>query len=158
VVNIGSGTIGIGFDAFDGSVVNISGGFVGSNFNANPGSEINISGGNIGDFFDAFAGSEVNLFGSDFFLNDVSLSDILTFNEPFTILDRGDDLVLAGLLADGSPFSFDLNFFEVSGDDFFDPNATLTVTLVSAIPEPSSAVLLGLDGLVLLGRRRRACR
>ena len=176
VVNIGSGNIGIGFDAFDGSevnilggsvgavfdafdgsVVNISGGFVGSNFNANPGSEINISGGNIGDFFDAFSGSEVNLFGSDFFLNDLSLDDILSFNEAFTILDRGEDVVLTGVLADGSLFSFDLNFFAFEGEDFFDADATLTVTLVSAVPEPNSLVLLGLSGLVLLGRRRKIC-
>ena len=41
-------------------------------------------------------------------------------------------MTLSGLLADGSPFSFDLDsntgFF---GDDHFDPDATLTVTLVS---------------------------
>ena len=177
VVNIGSGTIGIGFDAldgsvvnirggsvdigfaaFDGSVVNISGGSVGNIFDALSGSEVNISGGLIGDFVDAFSGSEVNLFGSDFFLNDLSLDEILTFNESFTILDRGDDLVLTGLLTDGSPFSFDLNSTDVLGDDFFDPDATLTVTLVSAVPEPSALVLFGLSGLVLLGRRRKACR
>ena len=176
VVNIGSGTIGIGFDAldgsvvnirggsvdigfaaFDGSVVNISGGSVGNIFDALSGSEVNISGGLIGDFVDAFSGSEVNLFGSDFFLNDLSLDEILTFNESFTILDRGEDLVLTGLLTDGSPFSFDLNSTDVLGDDFFDPDAKLTVTLVSAVPEPSALVLFGLSGLVLLGRRRKAC-
>ena len=139
-------------------MVNVSGGSVGNIFDALSGSEINISGGNIGNFVDGFSGSEFNLFGSDFFLNDLSLDDILTFNEAFTILDRGEDLVLTGLLADGSPFSFDLNATDVLGDDFFDPDATLTVTLVSAVPEPSSLVLLGLSGLVLLGRRRKTCR
>ena len=158
VVNISGGSVDIGFTAFDGSVVNVSGGSVGNIFDALSGSEINISGGNIGNFVDGFSGSEFNLFGSDFFLNDLSLDDILTFNEAFTILDRGEDLVLTGLLADGSPFSFDLNATDVLGDDFFDPDATLTVTLVSAVPEPSSLVLFGLSGLVLLGRRRKTCR
>ena len=67
-------------------------------------------------------------------------------------------------IADGSTFSFDLNaasFFDDefaliddSGRDYFDSSATLTLTLVSAIPEPSS-VVLGLSSLVLLGRRRK---
>ena len=68
----------------------------------------------------------------------------MTIDEPFTIDDR--DVTLSGLLADGSPFSFDLNprrSTEILGD-FFDTRATLTVTL-------ASAVLLGdcnLDGEV----------
>ena len=88
----------------------------------------------------------------------------LLLNEAFTILDRDDDLILSGLLADGTPFSFNLRTGDLTdpafdfGDDFFDPDATLTVTLVSVVPEPSSLVLLGLSGLVLLGRRRKACR
>ena len=104
------------------------------------------------------------MFGSDFFLNNLSLDESLLLNEAFTISDREDDLILSGLLADGTPFSFNLRTGDLAdpdfdfGDDFFDPDATLTVTLVSVVPEPSSLVLLGLSGLVLLGRSRKTCR
>lgn len=88
------------------------------------------------------------------------LDDTLNLGEAFAILDRDDDAILSGLLADGSPFSFNLRTGDVFAagfdlsDDFFDPDATLTVTLVSTIPEPSSLALIGLSGLVLLARRR----
>ena len=157
------GSVGLGLTVFDGSEVNISGGTVDDFLIAVFGSEINISGGDVGDIF-ALDDSEINLFGSDFFLNNLSLDESLLLNEAFTISDREDDLILSGLLADGTPFSFNLRTGDLAdpdfdfGDDFFDPDATLTVTLVSVVPEPSSLVLLGLSGLVLLGRSRKTCR
>ena len=157
------GSVGVGLTVFDGSEVNISGGTVDDFLIAVFGSEINISGGDVGDIF-ALDDSEINLFGSDFFLNNLSLDESLLLNEAFTISDREDDLILSGLLADGTPFSFNLRTGDLAdpdfdfGDDFFDPDATLTVTLVSVVPEPSSLVLLGLSGLVLLGRSRKTCR
>ena len=163
-VNISGGNVGIAFAALDDSVVNISGGTIDDFLLALDGSEFNISGGSIGDFFAGFADSAINLFGSDFSLNGVSLDETLSLGEAVTISDRGDDLILTGRFADGSTFSFDLNaasFFDDefaliddSGRDYFDSSATLTLTLVSAIPEPSS-VVLGLSSLVLLGRRRK---
>ena len=132
-VNISGGTVTSLLDAKLGSVVNISGGTVGDFLlSADGGSEVNISGGTVAGIFNAFSFSEVNLVGSDFVLNGQSLNESLTIDTPFTILDR--DVTLSGLLADGSPFSFDLNSSRPTEtvDDFFDPNATLTVTLVSA--------------------------
>ena len=162
-VNINGGTVGLLLTALDGSVVNVSGGSVDDFFVGNFGSEINISGGDIGTLF-GLSGGEINLFGSDFFLNDLLLDDTLILDEAFTIFDRDEGLVLSGLFADGSPFSLNLRTgdlfaadFDFS-DDFFEPDATLTVTLVSTVPEPGSLVLLGLSGLVVLGRRRKTCR
>ena len=43
---------------------------------------------------------------------------------------RGPDVTLAGLLADGSAFSFDLNTELTPGQDFFPPSSILTVTIV----------------------------
>ncbi|MFV2069551.1 MAG: hypothetical protein ACC645_21515 [Pirellulales bacterium] len=126
-VNISGGSVGVFFDAFSGSVVNISGGSVGIFFDAFSGSEVNISGGLVGDFFRASGGSEVNLLGTQFVLDSIDITASLTLNVPFTINDR--DVTLSGLLANGSPFSFDLNGTIVSGQEYFDPNATLSVTL-----------------------------
>ena len=41
-------------------------------------------------------------------------------------------MVLSGQLADGSQFSFALNSVRSFGEDFFDPDATVTVTLVDS--------------------------
>ena len=128
-VNISGGSVGNDFNADSNSVVNISGGSVGDRFTADFGSQINISGGSVGDRFEAIFTSEVNLFGRDFLLDGVPLDDSLTINTALTILDR--NVTLSGLLEDGSAFRFDLNTSESSQNDFFSPNATLTVTLVA---------------------------
>ena len=161
-VNISGGTVGPLFDAFDGSTVNISGGTVFPQFYAFGNAEINISGGSVGfgfvgmddsvvnisggtmgtltvsegnisggNFIGFFRGGrEVNLFGSNFALDGEPL-DSLTIDDAFTIVDR--DVTLTCLLADGSPFTFELNSTTTpfAAEDFFGPGATLTVTLVS---------------------------
>ncbi len=133
-VNISGGTVGVFFDANSGSKVNISGGSVGDGFRAFSDSEVNISGGSLGDNFHAFRDSTINLYGREFILNGVSLGATLRIDHAFTINDR--DVVLSGRLADGSAFSFDLNsvFPPNTEQDFFRPDATLTVTLVSTPP------------------------
>ena len=156
--------IGQGIQAFNGSVVNISGGTVGSFSVAQMGSEVNVSGGTVGDFlanFDSvlnisggvFSGnvwarsrSELNISGSEFFVDGMELNtlldatnlDALLSGQSVTITLR--DVTLSGELANGDPFSFDLNSTErfivpefTDGNlqffDFFSPDATLTVTL-----------------------------
>ena len=128
IVNISGGSVWIGLTAFSGSEINISGGSVSGGLGANLGSVLEISGGTLGTIF-ANAGSAVNISGSAFSIDGSPLPN-LEPSEPVTINDR--NVVLSGLLADGKPFSFDLNsnfdFFE----DSFAPDATLTVTL--AVP------------------------
>ena len=163
-VNISGGEVGPGFDAESGSTVNISGGTVGFSFAANSGSTVNISGGTFGVDFEAESGSTVNIFATDFFLNDTSI-DTLTVGETITIFDRGEDVVLSGVFADGTLFDFDLipidlvinpnNLFFPAFVDFFDPNSTLTITRVAAVPEPGCGLTLATMSLVLLVRRRR---
>ena len=153
-VNISEGQIGNFFEAFDGSTVDISGGTVGDFFDAESGSTVNISGGTFGNEFDAFSGSTVNLFGTEFFLNG-SLVDTLTLGEPFTIFDRGEDVVLSGVFADGTLFDFDLNPNFLLFSDIFASDSTLTITRVAAIPEPGCGLTLATMSLVLLVRRRR---
>ena len=132
-VNVSDGNLADFFYAFPGSEVNISGGNVGICFDAFPNSLVNISGGTIGQNFRAQPDSEINLFGSDFVLDGVPLDASLTPGEPFTITDRL--VTLSMLLADGSPFSVELNVVNMTNANFFSPEATLTVTLVAAAPE-----------------------
>ena len=142
-VNAG-GQVGNNLEAV-GAQVTISGGSVGSSFDANSGSVVNISGGSVGADFDAYSGSEVNLFGTEFVLDGVDITALLTVNDPNTITDR--DVTLSGLLTDGSPFSFDLNSTNVSGQDYFDLGATLSVTLILPGDFDGNGVIDGSDFL-----------
>jgi len=137
-VNISGGRVSADtfgdLEARDGSVVNISGGTIGGGsffrLEALSGSEVSISGGEVIGSFVADSGSQVSIVGSDFILDGQSLDVGSTTNAPLMILDR--DVTLSGLLADGTPFSFDLNSSTVSSDDdFFDADAMLTVALFS---------------------------
>ena len=142
-LNVEGGILGDGAEASN-SEVNISGGIIDGRFHSYDGSVINLSGGEVGDGFRAFAGSEVNIIGSEFSIDGNEMNTLVP-GEPFTITDR--NVTLAGFLADGEPFSFDLNL-EVAAiggsDDLFAPNAMLTVTL-------GPPVILGdvnIDGVV----------
>ena len=87
-------------------------------------SVVNISGGTVGRDFRADSESVVNIIGSQFSIDDTPISNLQP-EQTVTIYDR--DGTLSGVLADGTPFSFDLNPFI---DGYFRPDATLTVTLV----------------------------
>jgi len=135
VFHISGGEIDNSFQANAGSVVNIRGGDFSGFFNANAGSTVNISGSTIGEShsFQADSGSTVNLFGTEFRL-DGKLLEGLTLNEALVISDRGNNVVLSGLLEDGSSFSFGLNLSDNHGQqDFFATDALLTVTRVSKL-------------------------
>jgi len=152
-VNISGGTVGDNFTALDGSTVNISDGTIGNFFNADFGSTINISGGTIGSDFTA--NSEVNLFGTEFFLNGNPLNELI-LGQATDIFELAETGVLAGSLADGSSFEFDLiddpNFESIGGIN--SAESTLTVTLV-AVPEPGSGLTLAMISVLMLSRRRK---
>jgi PEP-CTERM motif len=148
-VNISGGQVGRVLVAHSGSTVDISGGSLADSLQALSGSNINITGGIIGEDFHAFSGSEINLTGLSFILDGIDLTTSLILGDPLLITDR--DVILEGLLSDGSPFSFDLNSTNSPIEDFFDTNATLTITLV---PEPGTLSLIGIGALSILRRRR----
>ena len=83
--------------------------------------------------------------------------DDLVLDQSFTVFDRGPDLILSGLLADGTAFDFDLNQIDSSflSVDFFDSSSTLTITRVAAVPEPGCGLTLATMSMLLLSRRRR---
>ena len=128
-MNISGGAVGDFLRASKNSVINISGGTVGDSFRVFNGNVV-ISGGSVGNSFNAFDGSEVNILGTEFFIDGLEL-DALQPREAFTIPNR--NVTLSGTLADGEQFSFDLNSTEQIGFDFFDPDATITVTLTPAL-------------------------
>ena len=127
-MNVSGGSVGTveTFEDASGSVVNISGGSV-DLVVAAAGSEVNVSGGSTTVF--ALPSSAVNLSVRDASLDGVLISG-LSRDSAVTISERTG--VLTGWLADGSDFSFELNPAPVDislRQDFFDPEATLTVTL-----------------------------
>ncbi len=127
-VNLSAGSAGDNFNAHAGSTVNILGGSVGSGFETKAGSTTNISGGALGDSFNALEGSTLHLFVTQFELDGVDLTSSLSLLTPAEINSR--DTTLSGLLADGSPFSLDLNSTIAPQEDFVDANATLILTRV----------------------------
>jgi len=92
----------------------------------------------------------VNLFVTEISIDGTGLG--LSLGETIEIERRGGAL-LETTLADGSFFDLQLNSDFVSGQDFVDSGATLTVTLV---PTPSAAMAVGLAGLIATRRRRPA--
>ncbi|WP_152098413.1 hypothetical protein [Lacipirellula parvula] len=145
VINVSGGTIG-GIVASRGGRASISGGVITGTLEGGYDSDISISGGMFaGDFLmfgsktnvsggrfrqplKVFA-KEFNLFVIDASLGGSALSD-LAIGERRTIDAR--DLVLAGTLAEGMPFAFDLNTDGdlIDVDGYFSPSAHLTVTRV----------------------------
>lgn len=146
LVTVNGGNLGFIFTARQGSEVNINGGIFGM-LSASSLSLVNVRGGRFDDGFTASSDSEVNLFGKEFSLNGIPL-DSLTPGQAVTITDR--DVTLSGVLADGSPFSFDLNPMSSSSEDYFHIGSTLTITLV---PEPTAIMLL-LLGTTFIALRR----
>ena len=171
VVNINGGS----FEddtAFSNTVVNLNDGLLAGDTIAYAGTEFNLLDGTIeelvaetgsqinirGDLFDfrnqfvANAGSDVDLFATEFSINGSEV-EFLDIDSPLLIDDR--DLLLTGVFLDGSEFQYfvssnNIGAFRVSSD------ATLQLNLVTAVPEPSSAFLLALGGMLIFGKRRRS--
>jgi hypothetical protein len=149
-VSISGGFVREGLAINNNGSVNISGGTIGGNLTttSSSGTEVNISGGDLEGFFTIRSQVEFNLFGRYFHLDGIALSELQVGNA-FTITDR--NVNLSGLLADGTPFSLYLDSKNTI-EDYFSPDATLTVTLV--VPEPASIGLIMLGCCVLVWRRR----
>jgi hypothetical protein len=154
-IHIYGGEVFIG-DLPEDSLTSITGGLIGDENRglvALAGSTVNIKGGSYRTLFGeaglifadntikAFPDSSINLFGSSFILDGVDLTAGLNPGEPITISDR--DVLLRGALADGSPFSFFLRSLNnatpnlgigslYAGGHYIDPDATLTIMLISA--------------------------
>ncbi len=169
-INIHDGVVGPITNLAEDSVVNITGGLIGSLFEGSitalSSNTVNILGGvfqsvvGADNTMNAYAGSTINIIGTSFTLDGVDLTDSMIPGEKLTITDR--DVLLQGILADGSTFYFLINSEEVTvpnmvfgqyygGGHYIDPDATLTIALV---PEPATLLLLSAGALSLLHRQR----
>ena len=93
--------------------------------------------------------SKINIFAQSVELTGNS-APLLLPGVPTVVTQR--DEKLSGILADGSPFSFDLNSTRISSsDDYFPTYAVVTVTLV---PEPAMSTPALMLALAALVRRR----
>lgn len=157
-LSITGGTIGDDFRVVA-STLNISGGTFGDDFRISE-STVDISGGTFGDGFavetdtgSVFA-STVNLSGTSFILDGVELAD-LEVGETFLIdptsLPFDREVMLTGVLADGSAFEFELFSTFFNGFTIFDEFTQLSVTVV---PAPGAAGLLVLAGFAVFRRQR----
>ncbi len=147
-VNLSGGTVNRFLIAHPGSTVNITRGTMGPFLEAHSGSTVNISGGDVDNQIDAFAGGVMNLTGPSFTLDGVDLTPGLTLGVSTLITDR--DVTLEGILTDGSPFSYDLNSTRVFSNDFFDPNATLTITLAPLTGDLNGDGFVGIEDLSIV--------
>lgn len=149
LLNISDGKVNGSVTVSSGSIATLTGGEIAGEIRNGSGT-VNIFGGSIiGDFSALTEESVTNIFGQLFILDGVPLSN-LEIGEAFKITAR--DVVLSGLLADGTPFSFDLNAKSTPRADYFSREATLTVTLV-AVPEPQSVIPIALSGWLILSVR-----
>ena len=183
VININAGKTDGVISIFDGGVMNVNGGEIEGGPVVNPGGQINLNdgtmesvtlisgffvmnGGTITGSVGANRGSVIlrggtvegglgigralTIEGTEFYLDGVMID--LEPGVRTVIPDR--DVVLSGLLADGTPFDVDLFETREGGRDSISPVATLTLTLV--VPEPSTAALLSL--FAAMGAPRRSPR
>ncbi len=166
-VHISGGEIGDHVEFFDGAEVRVSGGSIGKGLWVQASSQIIQSGGLFGRQFQAFDGSTLIIEGFGFELDGVPIQGLSAVDDTLVVYERGGAL-LTGILADGTPFEYQLNDgssatsplldseteavfaaeFAASGtvtryssQDYFDEGATVRLVL-SAIPEPATGVLI----------------
>jgi hypothetical protein len=157
------GSFGIGFRALDGSTVEISAGQFADRFYVHSDAQATISGGVFGRNFRAYVASTISFHGSEFFLDGVPIQGLVA-GQPTLVADR--DATLSGVLADGTPFAFELGSIDYEKKyfgtfdtslfpyDYFDVAAKLSIVLV---PEQSSCALslIALAAILTAFRNRK---
>ena len=160
-VTVSGGTIGDGGSglserlyAYGSSTVNVSGGSIGDDLLARNNSTVNVSGGSIGGSLIASQDSTVNVSGGSIGGNLLAKNDTTTtiFGTGFNFVDGDysdgsslDSETLTGFLADG---------MAISNQVYINNSAKVTLA-TTAVPEPSSLVLLGIGTAGLCSRVRR---
>jgi hypothetical protein len=116
-----------------GAAVTISGGSIGAGLDAFHGGLVTISGGTFGDTFSAYADSEIHLLGTEFTFADLPIDGLVDPGDSIVLDQR--DAPLAGRFLDGNLFRFDLNSTLMLPEDYFDPQATVRLSLSTPLPQ-----------------------
>jgi hypothetical protein len=130
---------------FNGTTFTMTGGTWKGNFWFSVGSTLNLSGGTVQDQL-SLGDTILNLTVRSALVGGAPIAGIVP-GVPQVVTQR--DTTLSGVLADGTPFSFDMNSGFAPDQDSFPTTATVNVTVV---PEPAAAALM-LGAVVLLRRR-----
>ena len=125
--------------------IHVSGGSVGAGFDAFGESVVTISGGTVGDTLGAYAGSEVHIMGTEFLLDDMEIVGLAQPGDSIVLSQRAVDLT--GRLLDGNLFHFELNATLALPRDYFDPDATVRLTLGDSVPRDCDFDADGVCGL-----------
>lgn len=140
---------------------------IGTDYEFNEGlASFDISGNGIAgvDYDQIMVEGVIDLIGSDGILNSdlgINLDYAAQIGDSFILFDNDDaDLILGQfaqgnelmVLFDGQNYTFDIDYFGGTGNDI-----TLTVSAITAIPEPTGALIIGL-GLAFAGIGRHRSR
>lgn len=139
VANVSGGVIQTGVTMIREAVLNFSGGKIEHSLQVSEESILNMSGGVLDLDEDlAQVRGTLNLFGSQFLIDDVDITQMLSSGERLIVDER--NIVLSGTLADGSPFEFGVGAANLGPGvrtNLFDP-LQISFTLV---PEPTTLLL-----------------
>jgi hypothetical protein len=147
VVNLQSGPTPLPPGA-NGPTLNMTGGAIIDIFEISANSTANVSGGVLPAYggIDVAAGGELNLIVTQLAIEGNNVDLPLSVRTPILTANTGPDVVtsnLSGVLADGTPFDFDLRYFGGASQ--------INVTLV---PEPSTTVMAVALAFATLSLRR----
>jgi hypothetical protein len=150
--SVGSGWLNVSGGEIAGDVsinwngnYNVSGGTLTGITTLWPGAEFTLSGGQVTGGIQALTDAYMEVRGTSFFLDGVDLGAGMALGESMAISSR--DVILEGLLADGSSFNFDLDTDDHTSSEFFSSGMVLRIVMERPRGDLDQDGYVGLDDL-----------
>ncbi|WP_218932183.1 PEP-CTERM sorting domain-containing protein [Adhaeretor mobilis] len=139
-----------------GATATVTGGVVASSLNASSGSVVTLSGGAIGGRADCSAGSDVTFQGAEFQLNGTPIAGLVSPGDT-TTLTVPEGSLFSGTLADGTPLTAQPTppMQTTTARPTVSTCSLGSVIDATAVPEPTSLLLLSLASALTVRRPRR---